>query len=159
MHSLGTRKLAGWYLESFTKLVPWILALDHAHTQYKIATCTHSGYEFAFRKASSSFTEFCAGKFTVHKTSTKFSAMEIGQFHEQNTGNAIVKDSAGGATGLMTNPGALRHWMAAIPEVARMVNEFESLKSRIVLMDIAIMNSIKVYRLNFRRSEIFSRYA
>ena len=51
MHSIGTRKLAGWYLESFTKLVPWIFALDHAHTQCKIATCTHSGHEFAFRKA------------------------------------------------------------------------------------------------------------
>ena len=85
--------------------------------------------------------------------------MEIDQFHEQNTGNVIVKDSAGGAIGLMTNPGALRHWMVASLEVVRMVNEFESLKSRIVLMDIAIMNSIKVYRLNFRRSEIFSRYA
>ena len=53
--------------------------------------------------------------------------MAIDQCHEQN--NVIVKDSAGGATGLMTSLGALRRWMVAGTEVARMVNEFESLQS------------------------------
>jgi len=38
---------------------------------------------------------------------------------------ATVKDSAGGAIGLMTNPAALRCWMVAGPEIARMVGEFE----------------------------------
>lgn len=52
--------------------------------------------------------------------------MAIDQCHEQN--NAVVKES-GGAVGLFTNPGALRRWTVAGPEVARMVTEFESLQS------------------------------
>ena len=67
-------------------------------------------------------TEFEAGKFAVHKTKRKFSAIAIDQCHEQN--NAIVKQS-GGAIGLTTNPSALRRWMIAGPEVSRIVSEFE----------------------------------
>ena len=52
--------------------------------------------------------------------------MAIDQCHEQN--NAVVKES-GGAVGLMMNPGALRRWTVAGPEVVRMVNEFEALQS------------------------------
>jgi len=37
--------------------------------------------------------EFLAGKFVIHKTNNKFSAMAIDQCHKQN--NATVKDSAG----------------------------------------------------------------
>jgi len=48
--------------------------------------------------------------------------MAIDQCHEQN--NATVKES-GGAIGLTTDPLALRHWMVAGPEVARIVGEFE----------------------------------
>ena len=51
--------------------------------------------------------------------------MAIDQCHEQN--NATVKQ-VGGAIGLMTNPSALRRWMIAGPEVARLVAEFESLQ-------------------------------
>jgi predicted DsbA family dithiol-disulfide isomerase len=65
------------------------------------------------------FEEFHAGKFVVHKTSNKFSAMAIDQCHEQN--NATVKESIG----LTSNPSALRRWMVAGPEVARVVTEFE----------------------------------
>ena len=39
----------------------------------------------------------------------------IDQCHEEN--NAIVKDSAERAIGLITNPGALRCWMVDGPEV------------------------------------------
>ena len=62
--------------------------------------------------------EFNAGKFVVHKTSNKFSAMAIDLCHEQN--NAIIKGS-GEAVGLMSDPGALKHWMVADSKVARMV--------------------------------------
>ena len=58
----------------------------------------------------------------VHKTSNKFSAMALDQSHEQN--NAMVKGS-GGAVGLTGNPGALRRWMVAGPEIARLTTEFE----------------------------------
>ena len=48
--------------------------------------------------------------------------MAIDQCHEQN--NAIIKGS-GGAVGLTDNPPALRRWMVAGPEVARMTAEFK----------------------------------
>ena len=73
------------------------------------------------------FIKFCDGKFVVHKTSSRFSAIAIDQCHEQN--NAIVKDSAGGTIALMTNPDALRCRMVADPEVARMVTKLESLQT------------------------------
>ena len=66
--------------------------------------------------------EFKSGTFVVHQTSNKFSAMSIDQCHEQN--NAVVKGSSG-AIGLTGNPGALRRWMVAGPEIARITTEFK----------------------------------
>ena len=63
-------------------------------------------------------TECLQGKFAIHKISNKFSAIAIDQCHEKNI--AIVK-KYGGAVGLTSNPGALRRWMVAGPELARMI--------------------------------------
>ena len=83
----------------------------------------HIGDKLALsKKHPEILAEFNAGKFVIYKTSNKFSAMAIDQCHEQN--NATVKES-GGAMGLTTDPLALRHWMVAGPEVARIVSEFE----------------------------------
>ena len=71
---------------------------------------------------------FMSGHFVVHKTTNKFSAMAIDQCHEQN--NAIVKGS-GGAIGLTGNPGALRRWMVAGPEIARITTEFEDVAIKV----------------------------
>jgi len=67
--------------------------------------------------------EFQAGNFTIQKTSRQFSAMPIDQAHEQN--NAAIKGD-GGAVGLTDNPSALRRWMVAGPEVARLIREFQN---------------------------------
>ena len=53
--------------------------------------------------------------FVVHKTRNKFSGLARDQAHEQN--NALVK-SDGGAVGLTENPGALRCWMVAGPDMS-----------------------------------------
>ncbi|KAG0723835.1 hypothetical protein GWK47_005388 [Chionoecetes opilio] len=53
--------------------------------------------------------------------------MAIDQCHEQN--NAVVKGSDG-AIGLTGNPGALRRWMVAGPEIARITAEFEEQATR-----------------------------
>ena len=66
--------------------------------------------------------EFKSGTFVVHQTSNKVSAMSVDQCHEQN--NAVVKGS-GGVIGLTRNPEALRRWMVAGPETARITTEFE----------------------------------
>ena len=66
--------------------------------------------------------EFEHWNFVVHKTINKLSAIAIDQCHEQN--NAMVKGS-GGVIGLTGNPGTLRRWMVAGPEIARNITEFE----------------------------------
>lgn len=81
---------------------------------------THSGYDILLSENHCRiYDEFCAGEFVVHKTSNKFSAMAI-ECHDQNS--AVIKESGGAI-----DPGALRHWIVAGPEVVRMVNEFECL--------------------------------
>ena len=58
----------------------------------------------------------------ARKTKRVFSAIALDQAHEQC--NALVK-GAGGVVGLTNNPGALRRWMIAGPEISRIVQEFE----------------------------------
>ena len=108
-------------MESLTAIVPWMFALDHTH--YSRWLSVHIRDMLLLKeKHPSIFTESCAGNFSVNKTSNKFSAMALDQCHEQN--NATVKES-GGAIGLLTNPSALRSWMVAGPEIARMVSKLE----------------------------------
>ena len=68
------------------------------------------------------FTEISNGHFTVQKTRRMFSPIPLDQAHEQN--NAYVM-GGGGAIGLTDNATALRRWMVAGPEVARVIVEFE----------------------------------
>ena len=58
------------------------------------------------------------------KTKRKFANMPLDQEHELN--NETVKGS-GGAIGLTENPAAPKRWMAAGPEQARILTEFEEL--------------------------------
>ena len=69
------------------------------------------------------YKQFVDGNFTVIKTGRPFSAVAIDQAHEQN--NACVKGD-GGAIGLTENPSALKRWMLCGPEMARLINEFET---------------------------------
>ena len=61
------------------------------------------------------------GHWVISKIQNRFSAMPIDQAHEQN--NLIVKGS-GGAVGLTEKPAAVRKWMIAGPEQARLLEEF-----------------------------------
>ena len=61
----------------------------------------------------------------MQTTNRVFSAITIDQAHEQN--NACIKGD-GGAISLTENPSALRRWMIAGPEVARVIQEFENVE-------------------------------
>lgn len=63
------------------------------------------------------------GKFVVQKTQHRFSMIALDHNHEQE--NEVIKGD-GGAVGLTESPTALRRWMVAGPEIARVVKEFES---------------------------------
>ena len=62
------------------------------------------------------------GAFVVQKTYRPFSAIALDHAHEQC--NAVVKGD-GGAVGLTSNPGALRRWITAGPQIARLLKTFE----------------------------------
>lgn len=109
------------YLESLTQMMPWMFALDHTHYSRWLSVHIRDMTTLA-EKHPEIQAEFKSGNFVVHKTSNNFSAMALDQAHEQN--NALVKGS-GGAIGLTGNPGALKRWMVAGPEIARITTEFE----------------------------------
>ena len=109
------------YVQSLAQIVPWMFALDHTHYSRWLSVHVRDMTSLSVNRRNI-HAEFRAGKFVVHKTQNKFSAMAIDQCHEQN--NGAVKGS-GGAVGLTANPATLRRWTVAGPEVARLVAEFE----------------------------------
>ena len=99
----------------------WMFALDH--TRYSRWLSVHIRDMMNLTdKHPDVLAELKSGNFVVQKTSNRFSAMSIHQCHEEN--NAVVKGS-GGVIGLTGNPGALRRWVVAGPEIARITTEFE----------------------------------
>ena len=110
-----------FYLESLAQMMPWMFALDHMHYSRWLSVHIRDMTILA-KKHPEVEAEFKSGNFVVHKSGNKFSAMALDQAHEQN--NALVKGS-GGAIGLTGNPGALKRWMVAGPEIARITTEFE----------------------------------
>ena len=109
------------YLDALTELVPWFFALDHTNYARWIPVHLRDMAELA-NKHPDVFTEFSNGHFTVQKTKRMFSAIPLDKAHEQN--NAYVKGD-GGAIDLTDNATALRRWMVAGPEVARVIVEFQ----------------------------------
>ena len=81
------------YVQSLAQIVPWMFALDHTH--YFRWLSVHIRDMMSLSVNHPKFhAGFCAGKFVVHKTRTKNSAMVIDQCYEQN--NGPVKGSRGG---------------------------------------------------------------
>ncbi len=101
--------------------MPWMFALDRTHYSRWVSVHIWDMRTLS-EKHPDILEQFKSGNFVVHKTRNKFSAMALDQCREQN--NAMVKVS-GGAIGLTGNAGALRCWMVAGPEIARIITEFE----------------------------------
>ena len=110
------------YVQVLGKLAPWLFALDLCN--YSRWLPVHITDMMALkRKHPSVFAEFSQGKFVVQKSQHYFSMIALDHNHEQE--NEAIKGD-GGAVGLTENPAALRRWMVAGPEIARVVKEFES---------------------------------
>ena len=109
------------YLDSLSQLIPWMFSLDHIN--YARWLSVHLREMRALQvKHPDVYRHIRQRQFVVHKTKHAFSAIALDHAHEQI--NASVKGD-GGAVGLTENPGALRRWMVAGLEVARMIDEFE----------------------------------
>ena len=133
------------YIQSLSQLLPWFFALDHANyarwlsvhvRDLTMLEKTHPGI----------FEEFWAGGFVARKTKRSFSAIALDQAHEQC--NALVKGE-GGAVGLTNNPSALRRWMIAGPEIARMVEEFEKQAFRGEATDVDHHERLPSFQVTF----------
>ena len=109
------------YIISLTQLMPWIFALDHFNYAQWLSVHIRDMCSLS-ETHPDIFEAFSAGAFTANKTTQPFSRIALDQAHEQV--NASVKGD-GGAVGLTENPNALRRWMVAGPEMARMVSEYE----------------------------------
>lgn len=77
-----------------------------------------------------------------------FSAIALDHAHEQT--NASVKGD-GDAVGLTESPGALRRWMVAGPEIARMIHEFEESTSRLVKEDLRHHEQVSSVQVSFMK--------
>jgi len=110
------------YVDSLINLTPWFFALDRTHYARWLPVHIRDMTQLS-RTNASVLSEFRSGKFTVNKTGRTFSAIAIDQAHEQL--NAAVKGD-GGIIGLTENEIALRRWLIAGPEIARLLDQFES---------------------------------
>ena len=113
------------YLKAIRELLPWMFALDSHNYARWLSVHYRDMCELPL-KHPAVYAEFHNGSFVVHKTKRLFSSIALDHAHEQV--NAVVKGE-GGAVGLTENPAALRRWMVAGPELARMVEEFEGVIS------------------------------
>jgi hypothetical protein len=110
------------YKEALLSLVPWFFALDHPN--YARWLSIHIRDMILLDKRNPDIaTQFAEGKFVVHKTHHSFSAIALDHAHEQN--NKLIKGD-GGAVGLTENASHLLRWMVSGPELARLVNEFQT---------------------------------
>ena len=78
------------YVQSLAQDVPWMFALDNTHSSRWLSVHIRDMTSLSVNHPNM-HAEFRAGKFDVHKTRNKFSAMAIDQCHEQN--NGAVKGS------------------------------------------------------------------
>lgn len=109
------------YVESLQAMIPYMFVMDHYHYARWLSVHVSDLQELP-SDAMDVHRAFLDGNFVTQKSTRKFSAMAHDQIHEQQ--NAIVKGD-GGVIGITENEAALRRWMVAGPELARIVNEFE----------------------------------
>ena len=64
------------YIESLTNIVPWVFAFDHTHYSRWLPVHIRDMMSLS-DKHPEILAEFSTGKFVVHKTRNKFSAMAI----------------------------------------------------------------------------------
>ena len=109
------------YIASLQNLVPWFFIMDRTHYARWLPVHIRDMVELQHSNPGV-FQEFSRGRFTVNKTNRSFSAIAIDHAHEQI--NATVKGD-GGVIGLTESENALRRWLIAAPEIARLLDEFK----------------------------------
>ena len=107
------------YLEALGSIIPWMFAMDHFHYVRWLSVHVRDLMQLE-DECPTVWNEFLKRHFVTQKTSYKFSMMAHDQIHEQL--NAIMKGD-GGIIGIAENESAMRRWMIAGPDMARIVSE------------------------------------
>ena len=128
------------YCKSLIQLVPWFFTLDHTNYARWLPIYIRDMLSLSDTHLDVA-AEFKKGKFNVCKSARPFSAIAVDHAYEQ--ANKLIKED-GGVIGLTGNEHALRRWMAARPEVSRMVSEFE----RVIKTNSGKHNKQKATTLN-----------
>jgi hypothetical protein len=110
------------YKESLEQISPWMFALDRVNYARWLSVHIRDMHALPDQHPDID-QQFNNGAFVVHKSKKVFSSIALDHAHEQM--NALIKGD-GGAVGLTESPGALRRWIIAGPEIARMIKEFEN---------------------------------
>ena len=109
------------YKEALAQLIPWFFALDHVHYSRWLSVHVRDMTTLSQRCPDVYDLQFMLGAFTSNVTGNRFSSIGLDQAHEHL--NAQVKGD-GGAIGLTENPGTLRRWMVAGPQLSTIIAEF-----------------------------------
>ena len=111
------------YVLVLKRCMKYIFALNHYNYSRWLGVHVHDLMRLPVT-CPQIYKEFLSGNFVLQKTENPFSAMALGQGHEQN--NATIK-GVGGAIGLLSNDmdSAFRRWEVAGPDVCRLIAEYE----------------------------------
>ena len=132
------------YVTSLIAIIPWMFAFDH----YSSWMSVHVSDLLLLKTNNKSVhDEFMKGNFVTQKSARKFSGMAHDQVHEQL--NAVVKGD-GEIVGIAENDDALRRWMVAGPETARMLSEYhEKNPVKVTPQKVITMNKFLIFRSCF----------
>ena len=111
------------YVQACNELCSWFHALDHTNYARWLPVHVLDMVQLA-QQNPEMHAEFMRGKFVVQKSCRKFSPMAKDQAHEQS--NKILQTKCG-AAGLYENHEVLMLLILAVPDRARMVEEFEAI--------------------------------
>ena len=114
------------FVSVLLEFVPWMFAPDHTHYSRRLSIFIQDMHMLE-TKHPDIHREFLKDHFTHKKTNRSFSSVAEDQTHEQN--NKDVKTDRG-AVGILDNESSLMKWMIGVPEIARLVRNFNNTEER-----------------------------
>ena len=117
------------YFDMLWQIVPWMFSMDHFHYERWLSVHIRDLVQLE-NECPVVKDKLEKGHFVTQKTCRRFSMMAHDHVHEQF--NAVLKGD-GGVIGIIENDSALRRWMIAGPELARILNDIKNCTSPTII--------------------------